>query len=403
MISHKRCWAISERSSAYATDGGFPFQIRALSELFDSTVLLVPRSPAPSRTGGIPLNGRNLSIVPLTVPPPAGPSRSIAFPLWVLRNGPTLIREIRKADAIHALIPGDVGTIGMILAVAMGKRLAVRHCGNWLVQETRAEVFWGWFMTRFAGGRNVMLATGGAADPPSWQNPAVRWTFATTLTQHELAVCRAARQPSKRAGRLIMVCRQERRKGTAMAIESLSLILQDLPGATLDVVGAGTQLESLKDLATRLGLIDRVRFHGQVDHARVLDLLTQSDLLCYPTTCPEGFPKAVLEALACGVPVITSPVSVLPSIVRRGCGVLLDEVTPLALARAVRETLLDERRYHEMSERAMQIAAEYSLERWQASVGGLLRKAWGRLSAEGDAERPKLYEPEAHVTAHRHV
>jgi glycosyltransferase involved in cell wall biosynthesis len=278
----------------------------------------------------------------------------------------------------------------MILAVALRKPLFVRHCGNWLSQQTRAEAFCRWFMTRFAGGRNVMLATGGADAPPSRQNPAILWTFATTMTQQELAACRAARRPRERRGRLIIVCRQEKRKGTAIVIESLPLIHQALPGATVDVVGAGTQLESLRDLATRLGLIDRVRFHGQVDHARVLDLLTQSDLLCYPTTCPEGFPKAVLEALACGVPVVTSPVSVLPSIVRRGCGVLLDEVTPSALARAVHEALVDETRYQEMSERAVQIAAEYSLERWQASVAELLREAWGRLRTEGNGERPQL-------------
>lgn len=383
VISHKRCWPASSSASAYATNGGFPFQIRALSELFDSTVLMVPRSPAPGSTEGILLTGHNLSVIPLTPPPPAGRTRSIALLLWLLKNGRPLIREIRKADAVHALIPGDVGTIGMILAVALRKPLFVRHCGNWLVQETRAEAFFKWFMIRFAGGRNVMLATGGAADQPSQRNEAIQWTFATTLTQRELAAYGATRRPRERRRRLIIVCRQESRKGTAIVIESLRAIHQDLPDATLDVVGAGTQLEHFKDLATRLQVIGWVRFHGQVGHARVLELLAQSDLFCYPTTCPEGFPKAVLEALACGVPVITTPISVLPSIVRQGCGVLLDEVTPLALARAVREVLRDEKRYRGMSERAVQVAAQYSLERWQASVGVSLRQAWGRLRADG--------------------
>ena len=49
----------------------------------------------------------------------------------------------------------------MLFAFVLRKPLFVRHCGNWFVQTTAAEHFWKWFMVRFAGGRNVMIATGG--------------------------------------------------------------------------------------------------------------------------------------------------------------------------------------------------------------------------------------------------
>ncbi|MGH9364473.1 MAG: glycosyltransferase, partial [Thermoanaerobaculia bacterium] len=234
---------------------------------------------------------------------------------------------------MHAPIPGDIGTIGMILAFVLRKPLFVRHCGNWFVQKTIAEHFWKRVMERFAGDGNVMLATGGAPESPSRRNARIRWIFSTSLTEEELETCfRYREQLPGDHPKLIIVCRQEREKGTGVVIESLPLLLKDYPGATLDVVGDGGALAEFEDLAARLGVRDRVTFHGRVDHASVVRRLQHADLFCFPTVSSEGFPKVVLEALACGLPVLTTRVSVLPSLVGLECGLLLDEVTPAAVA-----------------------------------------------------------------------
>src|SRR5262245_39562788 len=211
VFSHKPCWPSAESPSGFATDGGFPFQMRALSELFESTTLLVPCRAVAERQGEIPLTGNNLSIVPLTAPLGAGQSRKLGLLWWLMRNGWTLLREAIRADLIHSPIPGDIGTFGMLLAVALRKPLFVRHCGNWEFQRTVAERFWRRFMERYAGGRNLMLATGGAAAAPSPRNGAIRWIFSTSLTREEIANCRTARRPLNRGeARLIMVSRQEK-------------------------------------------------------------------------------------------------------------------------------------------------------------------------------------------------
>jgi glycosyltransferase involved in cell wall biosynthesis len=263
----------------------------------------------------------------------------------------------------------------MVLALALRKPLFVRHCGNWEFQRTIAERFWRRLMERFAGKHNVMLATGGAPDPPSKRNPAIRWIFSTSLTREELAGCRVQRQSINHADvRLINVCRQEKFKGVEALLESLPLLLHDFPGLRQDVVGDGSALTQLKERAERLGLNGRVTFHGQLNHEGVIELLKQADLFCYPTKS-DGFPKVVLEALACGLPVISTPVSVLPHLIGNGCGVLIDEADPEALARAVRECLSDGERYREMSIRALATAEQYSLERWRDTIGGMLREA----------------------------
>lgn len=374
---------MSEASpSGYATDGGFPFQMRALSELFDETRLLVPCSTPASARGEVALAGHNLVVVPLRTLAGQGLRRKIEFIFWTARSSLFLLREMRRVDAVHAPVPGDVGTIGMILAFVLRKPLFVRHCGNWFVQTTVAERFWKWFMEKFAGGRNLMLATGGDAEPPSKRNPNVRWIFSTTLTKQELSVCQPRRLQRPRGRvRLIIACRQDREKGAGLVIESLPFILKHFPQTTLDVVGDGDALAEFKELSARLAISDLVTFHGKVDHATVLRLLKQSDLFCYPTSASEGFPKVVLEALACGLPVVTTRVSVLPQLIGTGCGAVLEEATPEAVAHAACEILSDGERYRACSAQALDTARQYSLERWRDVIGDLLRAAWKPLQS----------------------
>ncbi len=383
VISHKPCWRSSKSPTGFATDGGFPFQMRALSELFDSTVVLVPCSAIPNQKAETDINGYNLSVVPLTAPIGKGILRKICLPWWLIRNSLNLVLEAIRADAIHTPIPGDIGTFGMILAFVLRKPLFVRHCGNWELKRTSAQRFWRWFMERFAGGKNVMLATGGALSPPSKRNPAIRWIFSTSLTEAEIAACLTHRQSiDSQHARIITVCRLEKFKGTEVLLESLALLLGDFPGIRQDIVGDGSRLVEMKDRAVLLGLNDRVEFHGQLDHENVIRLLKRADIFCYPTLS-DGFPKVVLEALACGLPVITTPISVLPQLIGNGCGILVKEASPAMIAQAVRDCLTDSARYSAMSTQALLTARQYSLERWRDTIGCLLRDAGLGLRSDG--------------------
>lgn len=386
VVSHKPCWPSESSPTGYATDGGFPFQMRALSELFDTTTLLVPVSNRGPQSGESALTGRDLSVVALTPPAGRGALRKAAFPVWLMRNGRTLWREIRNHDAVHAPIPGDVGTAGLLLALLLKKRLFVRHCGNWLRPKTAADRFWKWLMERFAGRERVMLATGGAAGPPSRRNSSIGWVFASSLTEQELCQWGRPRDGFRGEGpRLIIACRQERDKGVAALIASLLLIRREFPGAVLDVVGDGNALEDFRRLAADIGLQGAVTFPGKLTHAAVLERMSQADLFCYPTRSSDGFPKVVLEALACGLPVVATRVSVLPSLISQGAGVLIEECSPEAVAAGVRTCLSDPERYRGMSRCAVETARRYSLERWRDTVGDRLRKAWGPLQCATSA------------------
>jgi glycosyltransferase involved in cell wall biosynthesis len=369
VVSHKPCWRAAP--GRFETDGGFPMQMRALAELFDETEVAVP--VVPPRGGGAALDGAALRVLPLSPPRGRGPARKALLPAWLAFNLPRLVAAARKADAIHAAVPGDVGTVGMWLARLLRKPLFVRYCGNWLVARTPAERYWQRSMDRLAGGRNVMLATGGGPRPPS---PRVGWIFATSLTNRDMEdAARAPRRPDPRAPRLITVGRQERGKGTAELLDALPVLRERFPGLSLDVVGGGSFLPELRVQATRLGVSDAATFHGQVPRDRVLALLRDADLFCF-LTASEGFPKAVVEAMAVGLPVITTRVSVLPTLVEGGSGVIVPDTDAASVTAAVEMCLRD---HAAMAERARATAGEYSLERWRDTIGVTLRDAWGAL------------------------
>jgi glycosyltransferase involved in cell wall biosynthesis len=380
VISYKTCWPQPSSPSGYATDGGFSFQMHALSELFDLTILLLPCANKGKDRGESHLNGKNLSVIPLTPPRSRGLWRKLMLPIWLFFNSLKLLREILRADAVHTPIPGDIGTIGMLLAFAFRRPLFVRYCGNWFVQTTLAEQFWKWFMEAIAGGKNVCLATGSHPKPPSQQNPAIKWIFATTLTEREIESCSTNREEFPRESpRLIIACRQDKEKGTGVVIESLPILLSEFPGIAFDVVGDGSALYNFQQLAMSLKISDRVVFHGQVNHEMVIRLMRRADLFCFPTVSSEGFPKAVLEAMACGLPIITTKISSLPQLIGSGCGVILDEPTPSIMANAVRRCLIDKEKYQRMSEKAMIIAKQYSLEKWRDIIEHELSATWGQL------------------------
>ncbi len=122
-------------------------------------------------------------------------------------------------------------------------------------------------------------------------------------------------------------------------IRELASVAAELPGdVTFRFIGDGDLREWLEtELASE---IERgaVELTGWVDHDDVPDQLNDLSLLVLPSQPTEGLPTTILEALACGTPVLASPVSGVPDVVREGeTGFLLDSREPAAL----RQTILD--------------------------------------------------------------
>jgi glycosyltransferase involved in cell wall biosynthesis len=234
------------------------------------------------------------------------------------------------------------------------------------------------YFERIAGGRNIVMATGSGGNPPSMKNPAIRWIFSTTISEGELATKPLPRRLEPGRARLVIVGRQLEAEGTRILLRALPRLAREFPQVTLDVVGHGPALARLVRLAAELQVDSRVTFHGAMTHEGVLALLRQEDVFCLPTVENESVRQTVIEALACGLPVI---VTRMPFLVGQKCAVLLKDNTPDAVACAVASCLREPELYHMMSIEALRAVEGYSLERWRVIIRERLEYAWGPLQS----------------------
>ncbi|MDE2165168.1 MAG: glycosyltransferase family 4 protein [Alphaproteobacteria bacterium] len=111
--------------------------------------------------------------------------------------------------------------------------------------------------------------------------------------------------------------------------------LPRLPAFTLAIAGEGPQHGALIGLAQRLGVASRVRFLGALPHDELPALYSAADALVLASS-REGWPNVLLEAMACGTPVVASDTWGNPEIVADpAAGVLISETGPDGVAEAV--------------------------------------------------------------------
>jgi len=121
-------------------------------------------------------------------------------------------------------------------------------------------------------------------------------------------------------------------------VDAFARVHAELPQARLLLVGDGPLRGALENRIAALGLKDAVRLLGERrDIARVLPAL---DLFAL-ASASEGMSNAILEAQACGLPVIATRVGGNPELVHADSGILVDAKNPPVLARALLELLPD--------------------------------------------------------------
>jgi len=169
------------------------------------------------------------------------------------------------------------------------------------------------------------------------------------LVRHMGVDCEALRYSTRTLApgeplRLLSVARLIEKKGIGYALAALALAEKQLP-APLEyhVVGDGPLRSQLENEAEALGLSERVRFHGSLDNARVQLLMQSMHGFLAPSVTAadgdmEGIPVALMEAMAQGMPVISTRHSGIPELVRDGdTGWCVPERDAAALAAALVE------------------------------------------------------------------
>jgi len=173
---------------------------------------------------------------------------------------------------------------------------------------------------------------------------------------------------------LIASGRLEREKGFDTAIAAVTRLRNHWPELRLLIAGGGRDSARLETLARPLG--EAVQFVGHVPHAELASFLAAGDLYLMPTRCAEGLSLALIEALASGLPVLTTRSGGEAIIDIGRTGILLPPASPDAWADSIEHLLRHDRLRRAMGLLARQMAvARYSQERMVALSEAALMEA----------------------------
>ena len=148
--------------------------------------------------------------------------------------------------------------------------------------------------------------------------------------------------PADGIARIVTVARLSEKKGHAYAIDAVTQLLREDVKVQYDIVGDGELRADLEAQVRNANVGDAIRLTGPLPQAQVLDLLDQSHVMLLPSVTAadgdqEGIPVALMEAMASGLPVVSTLHSGIPELIDDGrSGYLVPERDVDALAARLR-------------------------------------------------------------------
>jgi glycosyltransferase involved in cell wall biosynthesis len=163
--------------------------------------------------------------------------------------------------------------------------------------------------------------------------------------------------------RMLSVGRLSYPKNYVVLIEAFAKIATDFPKWDLIIIGDGEEREYLQNLIEELGLVNRILLPGTTDN--VTEWYVKSHAFCLPSIC-EGFPNALAEALAHGLPAVGfSECSGVNELIRTGKNGFLAEGNnnPSSLAKELTKIMRDKKLRSTMGQEAVNSMKQYKPEK----------------------------------------
>lgn len=138
---------------------------------------------------------------------------------------------------------------------------------------------------------------------------------------------------------VVFVGNLKKEKGCRELLDAFTHVAGNAPDADLYFIGNGSEARLLQETASRAGLESRIRLVGGIEHAAVATWFNASHVVALPSY-NEGVPNVLLEAMACGTPVVATKVGGIPEIVQDSSGILVTAQDSDALESALAESLV---------------------------------------------------------------
>jgi len=343
------------------------------------------------------------SIPPLRIalvgplPPPPGGMANQTLQLHAL-----LRQDGHAVDLVQVNAAYRPAWIGRVPGVRAGFRLLPyllalwRAAGRAQLVHVMANSGWSWhlfaapaiWMARLRGRPVLVNYRGGEADAflsrsLAWVRPSLRRSdallvpsgflagvfgrhgFASTVVPNVINLERfqpAATLPATAgAAPSILVARHlERLYDNASALHAFAIVAATYPDARLVVAGAGPERAALERLAGELGIAAAVRFAGRLDNTAMAELYRAADVMLNPSLA-DNMPNSLLEALASGVPVVSTDVGGVPYLVEHDATALLvPPRDPQAMAAAMLRLLAEPALAQRLRQSGLRHVAQYT-------------------------------------------
>ena len=300
------------------------------------------------------------------------------LPAFYLAGGSLAVWRLcrrRHYDVIHVHWPFPHALFGWIAQWAGGGALVTTFYGAELRWVKGSMPFFTWFLARAARRSDQVVAISSytakeIAEIAPVPIEVIPYTIALPPTN--------GMKPGPRPDgfRVLFVGRLVERKGVRYLVEAVASLPARI-APRLEVVGHGPELRGLEALVSRLGIGDRVTFHGRVPEVELQRAYAGASVLALPSVMDrrgdtEGLGVVLLEAMNERVPVVASDVGGITDIVQDGeTGLLVPPGDAVALANAllrladdpILATGLAERGYRHLHE---QFSWDSIVQRWEA-------------------------------------
>jgi glycosyltransferase involved in cell wall biosynthesis len=291
---------------------------------------------------------------------------------------PLLFQQLRNADLVHAFSASYASFLlaplpAVVVARVLGKPVILNYHSGEAPDHLR----------RSAIARFVMRHVVDANVVPSTFLRDVLLSFGIeAAVVHNTVALRQFVYRSRDCLRPRLLCTRnfEPLYNVACVLRAFARVQAQHPDATLTLVGSGSQDAALRELATALQLRN-VTFAGRVPPADIHRYYADADIYLQAPSI-DNMPLSVLEAFASGIPVVSTNVGGIPSILRDGVGgLLVPDNDDQALAAATLRLLTNQR-----LARNLAASAHATLDAYQWPV---VREAWVRAYRSVSARRGK--------------
>jgi glycosyltransferase involved in cell wall biosynthesis len=334
-------------------EGSFARYVDSLAPHFDEISLCVPVLSAP-RGEGTPIRASNVSLAAL--PPFDGP---VQFYPKLLQILPRLGRWVHGVDVLHCRVPTPAAVFAFAFARVFRRPTFLLVVGDLRAllpsmpyhgvkrRLWRAYTEFEEMAMRWMAGSSLTFANGEAlARKYDRGRSAAIETRTSTIAAADIAsrtdTCQAKNV------RLLCVSRIDPRKGLRVLPAAVRALVDRGFDVTLDIIGPPVgspgreEQRALLAESSTLGVDSRVRCLPAMALDALLPTYRAYDVFVLPTLPGEGIPRVLLEAMAGGLPVVTTAVAGIPSLITNEVnGLLVETSSGAAVADAVARLIAD--------------------------------------------------------------